>query len=199
MGIREYKYYFKKPKSEIIKDLIKFLALSGTIVIAASSEKFWWNFWLKVLGLKKTFQKYPKKRVYDNFYTLLKQGFIRIEKRKNQIYISLTEKGRAKAGWLQINDLKIKRPKKWDKKWRIVIFDIAQIKKIYREAFRGKLKELGFFPLQKSVWIHPFDCEAEIELLRKFFNLSQEELRLIVAEKIGPSEKIKQFFKLEEY
>jgi DNA-binding transcriptional regulator PaaX len=108
----------------------------------------------------------------------------------------LTEKGRKIAGWLQIDALKIRRPKIWDKKWRIVIFDISQLKKFYREAFRGKLKELGFYPLQKSVWIHPFDCQDEIELLRDFFGLDQKEMRLIIAENIGPAEWIREIFKI---
>jgi DNA-binding transcriptional regulator PaaX len=94
----------------------------------------------------------------------------------------------------QIDSLEIKKPKKWDRKWRLVIFDIAQMKKIYREAFRGKIKELGFYCLQKSVWVYPFDCEAEIELLRDFFGLSQDELRLIVAEKLGEDSKLKEHF-----
>ena len=107
-----------------------------------------------------------------------------------------TEKGKKEAGWLQINDLKIKRPKEWDKKWRIVIFDISQLKKIQREAFRGKLKEIGFQPLQKSVWIHPFDCRDEIDLLKDFFGLTEKEVRLIVSPEIGGDEQLKEIFKL---
>ena len=100
------------------------------------------------------------------------------------------------AGWLQIDALKINRPKKWDGKYRIIIFDIAQLKKFYREALRGKLKELGFYPLQKSVWIHPFDCRDEIEVLREFFGLDQKEMRLIVSEDIGPDGWLKKIFKI---
>ncbi len=196
MAVKKYKYYFRKPKSEIAKDILKFLLLSGAFIIAASSERFWWNFWMHLLGLKKFPKKPKRKKVYDTFYNLLRQGDIKIEKKGKQIYISLTEKGKIKAGWMQIDELKIKRPKKWDGKWRLVIFDISQLKKIYREAFRGKLKELGFYPLQKSVWVYPFDCTPEIELLRDFFGLSKEEMRLIVAENIGPDEELKKYFKL---
>jgi len=100
------------------------------------------------------------------------------------------------AGWLQIDALKIKRPKKWDKKWRIIVFDISELKKLYRDAFRGKLKELGFYPLQKSVWICPFDCRDEIELLREFFGLKEKELRLIVAESIGNDKWLRKIFQI---
>src|SRR3989344_6111044 len=97
---------------------------------------------------------------------------------------------------MQVDSLEIKKPKRWDKKWRLVIFDIAQLKKIYREAFRGKLKELGFRPLQKSVWIHPFDCQPEIELLKIFFGLSSKEMRLMVVEDIGEDSCLKKSFQL---
>ena len=195
MKIAKYKYYFRKPKSEIVKDILYGLLVAGAFAIASSSPYFWWKVWKAILKGKPK-NGYSKKKVYNAFQTLLKRKEIKIERKGNQIYISLTERGKARAGWLQIDELKIKRPKKWDGKWRIVIFDISQLKKIYREAFRGKLKELGFYPLQKSVWVHPFDCQAEIELLREFFGFSEKELRLIVAEDIGQTEELKKFFKL---
>jgi DNA-binding transcriptional regulator PaaX len=114
-----------------------------------------------------------------------------------QIHISLTNEGKKKAGYMQIDDLKIQRPKKWDGKWRLVIFDINELKRGHREAFRGKLKELGFRLLQKSVWVHPFDCEAEIELLRSFFGLRENDLRLILAERIGNDSQLKEDFRLK--
>lgn len=192
MGIKKYKYYFRKPKSEIIKDLLRWLAIVGLVCISASSPYFIRS----LLANFKKWRKYPNKKISDAFSNLKKQGLIEIQKKKHQIYIKLTEKGRKKAGIFQINDLKIKKSKKWDGKWRIVIFDIAQFKKTYREAFRGKLKELGFYPLQKSVWIAPFDYEAEIDLLRDFFGLSEDETRLIITENIGNANKLKRIFNL---
>lgn len=188
----KYKYYFRKPRSEIVKDILLWLLVGGLICVAASSPYFVRN----ASRALKNSKKYKKKRIYNAFYRLRKEGCIKITKKNNQIYIGLTKKGRKKAGWMQIDDLNIKRPKKWDGKWRIVIFDIAQLKKIYREAFRGKLKELEFRPLQKSVWAHPFNCQDEIELLRNFFDLSEDEMRLITALHIGPDDTLKRMFKL---
>jgi DNA-binding PadR family transcriptional regulator len=192
----KYKYYFRKPKSEIVKDILYWLAVSGAVCIAATSPYFGINLMRGVKKWLKYRKTYAKKRITDTFKRLERQGCIEIERRGHQIYIRLTEKGKKMAGWLQIDALKINRPKKWDKKWRIVIFDISQLKKFYREAFRGKLKELGFYPLQKSVWIFPFDCRDEIELLREFFGLSQKEMRLIVAQDIGPDDWLKRNFKI---
>ncbi len=55
---------------------------------------------------------------------------------------------------------------------------------------------MGFYPLQKSVWIYPFDCQPEIELLKDFFGLSDKEIRVIVAGDVGPDDKLKEIFKL---
>lgn len=190
--MKKYKYYFYKSKSNIVKDILSWLMLAGSIYIAASSPYFIRSFLRNV----KKFRKYPKRKIANIFYRLKNQGLIEIQRKGKQFYINLTKEGRKKVGRFQIDALKIKKPKKWDKKWRLVIFDIAQLKKFLREVFRGKLKELGFYQLQKSVWIHAFDCEAEIELLREFFGLTEDELKLIVAEKIGNDEKLKKIFKI---
>jgi len=186
----KYKYYFRKPRSEIVKDIFRCLATAGALYIAASSPYF-------VLNVMREFKKlnrYDRRKVSNAFSRLKREGCIVTTRKNRQIYISLTEKGRKKAGWLQIDELQIRKPKKWDKKWRIVIFDIAQLKKLYREAFRGKLKELGFRPLQKSVWIHPFDCRDELALLKDFFGLSDKELRLLTAESIGNDAELREKF-----
>jgi len=192
MSIEKYKYYFKKPRSAISKDIFGWLLTAGLICVASSSPNF-------VKGLtadNKRFKKYPRKKFYDHFYRMRQRGLINVEYRGKQLYISLTPKGRKTAGYLQIDSLKINKPNKWDNKWRLVIFDIAQLMKTHREAFRGKLKELGFLPLQRSVWIHPFNCRAEVDLLKDFFGLTDKEIRLIIAEDIGESDKFKKLFKL---
>lgn len=192
MTLAKYKYYFKKPRSEIVKDILSWLLIGGAVYIAASSPYFVFN----LMRTSRKLKKYPKKKVSDAFYNLRRQGLINIERKNKQIYISLTKQGKKKASWLQIDALKIKKPKKWDGKWRILIFDIPQLKRLHREALRGKLKELDFQLLQKSVWVCPFDCQAEIEVLRKFFALSEKEMRLIIAQDIGEDNQFRKHFQL---
>lgn len=187
-----YKYYFRKPKSEITKDVFKWLAVAGVVCIAATSPYFATNV---IRGFKNR-GKYKSRKVSDAFYNLKRQGCIKTEIKNHQIYISLTERGRKMAGRFQIDSLKINKPKKWDKKWRIVIFDISHLKNLQRNTFRGKLKELGFYLLQKSVWIHPFPCKDEIGLLREFFGLGQKEIRLITTENIEDDDFLRKIFKL---
>lgn len=47
---------------------------------------------------------------------------------------------------------------KWDGKWRVVVFDIPEQKRIVRNLFRRHLKKWGFKQLQKSVWISQSNC-----------------------------------------
>lgn len=185
-------FYFKRTRSEVVKEIFYWLLFGGIICVAATSPYFLVN----IFKARKKFKKYQKKKVYNAFYQLQKEGCIVIKEKNNQIYISLTKKGKRKADFLQIDDLIIKRPKKWDKKWRIAIFDIAQLKKFYREAFRGKIKELGFMPLQKSVWICPFECKKEINIIKSFFGFTDKEIILITADDIGEDSYLKRIFKI---
>lgn len=194
MTAKKYKYYFRKPKSEIAKDMLKMLIAAGFLVIAAQSPYFVLN----LIAAFKKWKKYPKKKVYNTFYQFKRRGLIAVEEKNHQFYISLTSKGKQMAGIYQIDALKIPKPKQWDGKWRILLFDIPEKLRITREAFRGKLRELGFCPLQKSAWIHPYDCETEVELLKDFFGLSKNELRLIITRKIEEDGLFQKYFGLLE-
>ena len=188
----QYKYYFKSPKGAIVKDILTWLVTGGVVYIAASSPYFVHN----LLHEFRRGNKYRRRSVVSAFRRLRKEGCLVIRKRNHQIYISLTERGRKRAGRFQINHLKIKKPKRWDGKWRLIVFDIAHKQRIKREALRGFLKRLDLHPLQKSVWVYPYDCRDEINLLKSFFGFSSEELRLVVAEDIGDDRGLKKLFDL---
>lgn len=183
----------KKSKQEIGKEVLTWLLLVGAVAIAATSPYFMLN----LLREYKKWKKYKNKKIYDTFHYLKKQGLINIEKSNHQIHISLTEKGKEKAGRYQIDDLTIKKQKKWDSRWRIIIFDIPENSKIKREAFRGKIKELGFYQLQKSVWIYPYPCQKELKLLQDFFNFPIKNFRLIETDNIENDEFLKRYFDLK--
>lgn len=76
----------------------------------------------------------------------------------------LTKKGREQAKKLSLlgDSIKFKRPKKWDGKWRIVVFDVPEKDKAFRNILRNHLKELKFYKLQQSVFISPYPYEKPI-------------------------------------
>ncbi|MBI2642478.1 MAG: hypothetical protein HYW97_01405 [Candidatus Wildermuthbacteria bacterium] len=188
----KYKYYFRKPRSEITKDILLTLVATGVVVVAATSPYFGVNLARGLLHRK----QYKEKRVYDTFYQLRKAGCLELERKGHQVFIRLTPKGRKRAGRLQIDSLKIKKPSRWDGKFRFVVFDIAQLKLIYRNAFRSKLQELGFIHFQKSVWVHPYPCKDEIDTLRDFFGLNPKEVCLLVAEETENKQYLRERFGL---
>lgn len=178
------------------KKILKGLLIAGAIAVAASSPYFAFNlsrnFW-KAVGGRKPTQKDP--RFQNAFYYLKRKGCLDVEKKNHQIYISLTKEGRQKAGKYLIDELEIKKPKNWDGQYRIVMFDIPNITRLRRDVFRGKLKELGFYRLQQSVWVHPYECKKEIGLLQEFLGLTDKELKVITG-KINNDAFLHKFFQI---
>ncbi len=76
------------------------------------------------------------------------------------------------------------------------MFDIAHDNRLVREALRGFLKRLNFIQMQKSVWLCPYNCKDEIDLLRDFFKLSESELRVVVSSDIGDERPLRKSFGL---
>lgn len=123
--------------------------------------------------LKWEWKKINKKNLYRGISELEEHKFIRYRKKGEWWNIELMEKGRIAAQKVGLSELKIKKPKKWDHKWRIVLFDIPEEKRIGRDALREKIKKLGFTELQKSVFIYPYPCRKEIDIVLKFFKIKK--------------------------
>jgi len=185
-----------KKKEKICAEILKYLLIGGMIAIAATSP---YAGPALIKEISRIFKKYQKRKIISAFDYLKRRGLIELKRENHDIKIFLTPKGKKIAQKYHLHDMKIKRPKKWDKKWRLVIFDIPHHLKVKRNAFRKKLKDLKFYPLQKSVWIHPFECKKELELLRKFFGFSKKNVQLLLVEKIEDKEilrKLQKFYKL---
>jgi DNA-binding transcriptional regulator PaaX len=112
--------------------------------------------------------------------------------------LHLTSKGKRRFQKLLVEELKIEKPKKWDKKWRIIFFDIpARPKEMdnARDAVRFALKRLGFVQLQKSVWVHPYPCEGAIERIGDVFGV-RKFVGVALAESISNEQAIRGRFGL---
>lgn len=181
-------------KGTVTQEILHTILVGGAFILAAQSPYFWMR------AYKQWFQGKPsgfrEPQVRDAFRYLRKRKLIVVEKHNHQIYIRLTQEGEKKAGKFQINKLTIATPRRWDGVWRLIIFDIPEKLKIKREVFRGKLKELGFYPLQKSIWIYPYPCEKEVMLLREFFNLQPRHIRVLEVQKLEDDEFLRKHFNL---
>lgn len=122
---------------------------------------------------------------------LRNEGFLeKIEKRGVKRYRA-TLKGKAKI--LSY----IKKDKRWDGKWRIVVFDIPEKERKMRDFFRLKLNELGFRKLQESVFICPFNISNLVEELIELCE-ARNYIHYLLVEELDNRDVLMRLFKLSE-
>ncbi len=175
------------------KEVLKYLFVAGIITIAASSPYFSMRV-IKAVSRKNTAVKRQKAK--NALAYLRRKRLVEIRKSGHDIEVRLTKEGRKHAGKYQIDDLSIPRPKKWDGKWRFVIFDIPKASDFVRDVFRRKLKEFGFCALQKSIWVYPFPCQEEISLLREFLGADKKQIQLLEVSKAESDTFLREAFHL---
>ncbi|MBI4599349.1 hypothetical protein HY732_00325 [Candidatus Uhrbacteria bacterium] len=124
-------------------------------------------------------------RMWRSFHHLRKSRALVFEGEKDGYLVyRLTNTGKKKLKTLLFNTMKIQEPKRWDKKWRLVLFDIPESHKLARKALTTKLHALGFYQCQKSAWIHPFPCLEEIELVKDQYRIKSF-VQLFVVEEMS--------------
>ena len=100
---------------------------------------------------------------------LEKRKLIKIDKIADKYQICLTDEGRIEALRLAILEADM-LPEGQD---CIVMFDIPESKRKLRQRLRTLLKDAGFFCIQQSVWMSPFNAA---DPLSTFFNsIGQED------------------------
>ncbi|MEA1927939.1 MAG: CRISPR-associated endonuclease Cas2, partial [Candidatus Auribacterota bacterium] len=100
-------------------------------------------------------EQYHTNSFYKAIARLEKQGLLKKLHKEENIYIKLTEKGKKKVREHRKSGKKPYRS--WDKKWRVVIFDVPEKRTQVRKYLRNYLKALGFGMVQRSTWITPYD------------------------------------------
>lgn len=93
--------------------------------------------------------------------------------------VKITGKGRKRLLKFNLEDMELSR--KTDGKWRLIIYDVANLRKSQRDRFRQMLQKLKLLQLQESVYLTPFVCEDEIEYLRQLFGIDKEVIVLKVS------------------
>ena len=169
-----------------VKDMLHILAAAGTIglifafpgaAIALGSLTGW-----------------RSKKV---FYQLEKQKYVTIkENPDNTITVKITKNGMVKALTYELNNMKMILPKKWDHKWRLVIFDIPDKYKKIRDIFRNRLIQLGLYQLQESVYVYPYPCFDEIEFLKELYGVPFT-IKYLLVEKIEDDALLRSRFELD--
>lgn len=119
-----------------------------------------------------------KEYISSSASKMVRKGLIRY----NGKFYVLTSAGKQQLHRWELVNFKFNKPKKWDGKWRVVIFDIPDKKRRIRDQIRSLFKSAGLYLLQESVWVYPYDCEDIIALLKTDFGVGKNLLYLIVEE-----------------
>lgn len=186
--------YSDSKSATATKFLLMTLAVGGIVFMGALAPAL-----ISLAKNNKQSKKFSKKQIRNTFGLLKQRKLIEIVREKDgKTMIRLTSKGQARIKEFCFEELKISKTKQWDKKWRVLIYDIPTKPKIYnkvREVLRIKIKEIGFIQLQKSVWVCPYECEDEILFLAECYSVTKF-IEILTVEKMLHENQLKRKFKL---
>jgi len=163
----KYKSIYKK---SLAADVLLMVA-AGPIILASLFLPNAPQMLKPLLKLHRNWNKIKRQRIYEAIGRLNKKRLVELDQRGNELYLKITENGKKLIKNFDYDNIELSYDKKWDKKWRMVVFDIPEKKSKERRAFSVKLKDLGFYPLQESVFIYPYDCRDEIDFICNFLSI----------------------------
>ncbi len=152
-------------RGEIAKGILLGLAAGGFIAVSLALPNF--PQILKFFN-NDTKGRYKIKRTVSS---LKNKKLVKVYYKNGQEFMEITESGKKKVLFYELDEIKAKRSKKWDGFWRIAAFDISEKHRKARMALSRKMREMGLFPLQKSLFIFPFDFLDEIDFIGEIFKV----------------------------
>lgn len=177
-----------------VQKRILLLLLGGMTLSCTRSSKRQWRVIEEVHEDWKDISKQATERAIAGLYEskLLKA----VGNANGTTTLVLNEDGKKRALTYRIRYAKIRHAGPWDRKWRIVLYDIPESEREVRDAFRDHLTELGVRKLQHSAGIHPFDCKNEIDFFIELLDI-RKYVRFIIADSIDDELYWKRKFKLD--
>ena len=143
----------------------------------------------------KDIHNYTEKQLNVAVADLQKEKLIKKKKDyTDSVLVSLTDKGILRAINYKFRKFAHKK-EKWDGKWRMIAFDIPREQEKGRKALVYRLKTGGFYELQESLFLYPYDCKNEIDILLDLFKIKKY-ICFGLLDYIDNEEKIKLKFKL---
>ena len=180
-------------RGQIQKALLTTLLIGGMIAIGATPRI---NI-LKLLGNKKRNQYRLKHQVNDALIRLSRKGLVAFVIKDGRKFARLTPAGSQRLKLEQEKAaLLLQRKKRWDKRWRVIIFDIPERRRGVRSRLRAIMQECGFVRLQDSVWVYPHDCE-DLTVLMKAELKTGSSILYMVVEKIENDAWLKKHFSIK--
>lgn len=160
-------------KSGSVAADILLIAAAGPIILASLFLPNASQMLRPLIKWHKNWGKIKRQRINETIRRLNKKRLIELVQKGDNLYIEITQNGKKLIKNFDYNNLELSKPKKWDKKWRLVIFDVPEKQNKERRALSEKLKNLGFYPLQESVYIYPYGCRDEIDFVCEFLEIGR--------------------------
>jgi len=157
-------------RGEIVKAILLALGVAGVLAVGFTCPN------LLQLVPAPYRKRYTANSIKRAVYRLDKKGWIVARHTAGGWRISLTKQGYEEFLAYDLGQKYLTKPKKWDGKWRLLIFDIPEKRKFIREKIRSFLRSVGFVRLQDSVWVYPYPCKDVLELLRTRYRVRGEAL-----------------------
>lgn len=186
MGELEKRGKARKKKRDVQKAILTIVGGAALVGVAIAAPNLPGA--LHKLGFIKT--KGDKNSIARARRNLLKRGLL---KKNEKGLLRLTSKGEREFELQQAREQLHAASRRWDGRWRVLVFDIPEYRKSLRDKMRRTLMSVGFLRLQDSVWIYPHDCENFIALLKADFKIGRDVLYLIVDELEGDGSIKKKF------
>lgn len=140
-------------------------------------------------------KEYYDSSIRDGVGKLLRKGRVEIRETESGSEIRITDKGRTEIIKGRLEELGIEKPSRWDGKWRMVFFDVEELKKTRRDLLRMWLRRLGLVSMQRSVFVYPYPLEGEIKFLREVIGVPHG-VKLVTAETIENDDELREMFEL---
>lgn len=173
----------KYQKGELAKEILKGLAVGGLIVASFALPNLPQVF--SFFGIKNS---RDRERVKQSLKNLHEQKLINIYENDDEMIVKITEKGNKKVLKYKFDEMKLIRPKKWDGRYRVISFDIPEKHKKARDALTRKLNDMELYPIQKSVFICPFECRDETDFIGELFGIRRF-IHYFIANKLDEKDK----------
>lgn len=169
--MKKKKFYLSPQQKEIAVNVLKVLAMGVVLAVAIVAPNAVQLF--EIFTEDKKELKMPKSnQAWKVIKKLQKQKHVGFSQKDGKIIVTITKEGEKELLKYNLEKMKLKKPKRWDSWWRVIIFDIPESKKKAREALRNLLKKMDFYQLQKSVFIHPYECKKEINYIKEVYEIS---------------------------
>lgn len=176
------------------------VGVAGVVTLSAIAPNIFIaieRLFLEKSSSRKLSKREKDQKVAKTFYYLKRSGLIKMKPTGQDFLIFLTRFGKKRMEKLNIDTLIVPEPKFWDGKWWQVAADIPT--KEYKKGadlLRKKLKEMRFFPLQRTLWFYPYNPRKEVGFIIRHYGIEQFVTVMEVSRLDKDDErKMKKFFK----